>query len=159
MDKLTNEEIARVFHSYHNCEITAKYDPNGLSGMEIDKITGISEYGINTSAGYLWDLSDCKLLLTPLDKISDEHAIEIAKIEGMANSKILVRDNVGITIVDDTYEMTLYYREAVIVFTKNKSPYACNQSQMFDKLRELGYALPYKGKSLFELGLAIDKSK
>jgi len=30
--------------------------------------------------------------------------------------------------------------------------------EMIDKLRELGYALPYKGKSLFELGIAIDRT-
>jgi hypothetical protein len=103
------------------------------------------------------DFEKYKLLLTPLSKISDEDAIEVCREVGLVNALILLRDEKGITVVDHTYEITIFF-SGVIVSTKNAKAYAFPQSQMFDTIRELGYALPYKGQSLFELGIAIDKT-
>jgi hypothetical protein len=81
MNKLTNEEIARVFAMYWGCDVEIDIRVN-----KVRKIQGVSFNAINellfiTNDGNFglkhWIVN---LLLTPLDKITDEHAIEVAKI-------------------------------------------------------------------------------
>lgn len=71
-NKLTNEEIAKVFAMYLGCEVT-DYSGVGITGMGIDISTGISQYGVSTSGENLFDFGKVKLLLTPLSAITDEH--------------------------------------------------------------------------------------
>ena len=81
-NSLSNEQIARVFAMYMHCEaldIKAEPDEN------ISKIQGIFRTGdLVDNYGNDLPLRDCKLLLTPLSAISDEDAIEVAKMSGFA---------------------------------------------------------------------------
>lgn len=79
--KLTTEEIAKVFAMYQG-----QYAH--ISGYGTFKFVGGTNekfwvYGKPQNHYYYNDKDyTAKLLLTPLDKISDEHAIEVAKITG-----------------------------------------------------------------------------
>lgn len=77
MEKLT-AQIAKV---YMPCKITDKY----ANGVQYDMV-GISEYEGNLQVKMpsgdtdWWNIDICQLILTPLSKITDEHAIEVALI-------------------------------------------------------------------------------
>lgn len=81
-NKLSNEEIARVFSMYWGAEISIntslvkKRIINGAGFNAIGElliITNDGNFGITH-----WGI---KLLLTPLSKLTDEDAIEVAKME------------------------------------------------------------------------------
>jgi len=117
-----------------------------------------------------------KLLLTPLSEITDEHAIEVAKM-----ATHLHENNAWelIKIVREKEMVKVYFKDlwnkhdAYDYFVK-VAPYPLqgvfksykgeileqNHYQFplgaYDKLRDLGYALPYKNKDLFELNIAIN---
>lgn len=77
MNNLSNQEIARVFAMYYFAECTtAKYPP-------FEKGTVNTIGTIPTDADYF------KLLLTPLTAITDEHAIEVAKIISPVKGKLI----------------------------------------------------------------------
>ena len=83
MNKLTNEEIARVFLMYYNAEIInprfkgtpLQYKNSMGRWFEASKYERTKEE--------FW--TERKLVLTPLSAITDEHAIEVAKCCGFNN--------------------------------------------------------------------------
>lgn len=164
MTQLTNEERARVFAMYYSnnvrflsggAETVVRMDGNVLIDMDIDRFGSGGHY---------------KLLLTPLSKITDEHAIEVAKVISASDFKwgISRVDNmINITnkffrlyMDTDKCELMLHGRVQFSEFeySEYKYPKAFDFIYIIDHLRSLGYALPYKGQSLFELGIAIDKT-
>lgn len=144
--KLSNEEIAKVFAMYLGCDFCML--PKHKAGMRIDTIQsiGISKvYGIwGTSEDY-YEFSEVKLLLTPLEDISDEHAIEVAKM----------------FYENDEFHTTEAGRKIAKTLNDKNSGLgtfvAINLIKVIDQLREWGYMLPYKGINLFEAGIAIKK--
>lgn len=72
---------AKIAMCYQNAHVTTKYD-EGKSY----KIVGVSEWEgnlqVQTSENDTdwWNIDQCQLILTPLDKISDEDAVDVAKI-------------------------------------------------------------------------------
>lgn len=150
--KLTNEEIARVYRMYMPCEIAdngKRYEldgilknENGLTFFTVDKNMGLVERREQ--------YHDFKLLLTPLSKISDEDAIEVAKFH-------YGRD-------------TTWRRETLIEdgkrFVKDISWLTASVAiEVFQYLISKGYAVPLffgvghwaNGKTAIELGIAIEK--
>jgi hypothetical protein len=155
-NKLTREEVARVFAMYAYSE--TKYQANDL--ITLDLITGaivdIVKYGHG------------KLLLTPLDKITDEDAIDVAKIAGYDNDYEIRRvkngNEIWITKIAGAFRESICLDEMKITNHGYDDAYGHDREyplpnviEVIDYLRSKGYALPYKGQSLFGLSLAIQK--
>src|SRR6478736_8703513 len=73
----TNEELAVIFSAHMFC----KFKYAGSAGI-VRELGGIS-YGwnaIDKNTGETFKLDKCKLMLTPLFQITDEHLLLIAKI-------------------------------------------------------------------------------
>ena len=68
--QLTKEEIARVFAMYLGCECKWRQHTYKVNSAKF--VTGIND---------ILPFNETKLLLTPLEKISDEHAIEVARFK------------------------------------------------------------------------------
>ena len=71
MEKLTNEEIARVFAMYWGCPVEFS---RMITGGGFKRV--VENINLNYGIGQLMQRGP-KLLLTPLDKISDEDATEV----------------------------------------------------------------------------------
>lgn len=91
MNNLTNEERARIFAMYMPCEVI-------ISNNVVCTAIGVSHIGkgniLVPTKGDVDDyaeapLSMTQLLLTPLSKITDEHAIEIANIVDVSNNWVI----------------------------------------------------------------------
>lgn len=91
MTNLTNAELARIFALYIPCEIV-------ISNNVVCTAIGVSHIGkgniLVPTKGDVDDyaeapLSMTQLLLTPLSKITDEHAIEIANIVDVSNNWVI----------------------------------------------------------------------
>ena len=100
-----------------------------------------------------------KMLLKPLSKITDQHALQIAVTEGLANATVFERLDDRIILIDDSYRLAIYFNGVIDLIKGNED---VNQwlstISIIDQLRRWGYALPYKGQSLFDLGIALDKT-
>lgn len=149
--ELTNEQIARIFAMYLGCEL--KYEDNShTTTLESVSTSGLLGDENRDESGEGWyDASDCKLLLTPLSAISDEDAIEAAKIiRGEGNWHICV----GIEIIGRMYKTSMDRATGRYI-------------QLHQFLIQRGYAVPLfiepnhplNGKTAIKLGLAIDKTK
>ena len=93
---------------------------------------------------------DIKLCLNDIDDISDEHCVEVGKIFGH--------------VEDRDYNTKLYVIMRVKKLLSGVDKHSPNSSisvwsEVVDYLRENGYAVPYKGQSLFDLGVAVKKSE
>ena len=91
---LTNEQIARVFAMYGNQHILEEGNNKGdLLGIYHTETDDRYRILTNCSSGqnYWSPLEMYKLLLTPLSAISDEDAIQVAKIAGY-NEQIVSKD-------------------------------------------------------------------
>lgn len=168
--KLSNEEIARAigmyihsgvyYRDYTYCktqqdiEKENKHDLNYLRVLTPVTLTTTYVGSIATR-----DVSKIKPILTPLSAITDEHAVEVAKMVSKATNidwlnspiddiKTLITAICGFNKVgyqyDDEY---LYVLHSGVVIS------------IIDQLREWRYMLPYMGIDLFEAGIAIDNSK
>lgn len=177
MNKLTNEEIAKVFAMYLGCEIENK-PYTGLPPSEKDYFTVIGKliYCIpekderlvcviqnKDAQGFDWDDRshipdfDCKLLLTPLDKISDEDAEMTARVLKIKSDEYLAKSGEDwnrIKVVKRWIETGRYMGEEFLdIFA-------------YQYLISKGYAVPLwfgvehwaNGKTAIELGIAIDKT-
>ena len=133
---LTNEQIANIFALYYRAFII-------IADYGKYRMLGIYDTDILIKNGTKHPVSSCKLELIPLKSITDEHAIEVAKMNKYtADVDIAFYAMVGRDILNQ-------------VFAKNSLmclPYECA-----DKLRQWGYCLPYDGIDLFEVGIAIEK--
>lgn len=147
-NKLTNEELAKVFAMYLGCPIQ----------LEDGQISSKSTWII--ADGYLMvnynDIGDsehicreCRMLLTPLSAITDEDAVEIAFLSG-----IMLRHR---------YVESEERQKAINIGKKVKGLSYPTREFLILK----GYAVPLwfgidhwaNGKTAIELGIAIDKTK
>ncbi len=160
--ELTNQERAKIFGMYLGCEYIADDEyAKKVHGVTIDALLA----GRNKP--------NRKLLLTPLEKITDEDAIEVGKIFNSEYEwKVTSRDNSAITTECHDYIIVLWYDDSSLIdflekyegeenikahggVTGAMSSY--NIIEIIDYLRSKGYALPYKGIDLFKAGIAIEK--
>ncbi len=155
-NKLTNEERTRIFAMYIGSEFMYEgNEPDELYGVMKDDVAYGSD--ADESGEGIYSISDCKLLLTPLAKISDEHARALSEccfpdgnqhdyLHGAPTGKAIVA-----TIKSGRQTNTFYPMARM---------YDC-----FQYLIQQGYAVPLffglnhwaNGKTAIELGIAIDK--
>jgi hypothetical protein len=165
MNQLTNEEKCKVFTMYWGnvCFI------NGIGGQSVLSLIDCNDIGLGRISG--------KLLLTPLSSITDEDAIAVAKMATHLHDnntwrlvKIVREKGMAKVYFKDLWNKHDQYDYHVKVapfplqgcFRSYKGEILDQQHYQFpldayDYLREKGYALPYKNKDLFELGIAIEK--
>lgn len=163
--KLTTEQKSRIFALY----IGAPVRYTNLSGYTSSQIIDVHEIGRVAEGGAAF----YKIILRPLSAITDEDAIEVAKITGTPiNAEILKirRDRKSWVEIEYRWvnEIPLlnnedgYSYSATGVPIKEVGNVAC-----FQYLIQRGYAVPLfvspghpsNGLTAIELGLAIDSTK
>lgn len=152
--KLTNEEIAKVFAMYIGSEVFDDYENRKTVLVGIRKNDIFIQFRSLVSSRDI-DLNECKLLLTPLSKITDEHASEIVKIlriqedeggfdtSGIAIKNCLIKDGFN------AIELFSFYGGV---------------SDVYQYLISKGYAVPLwfgidhwaNGKTAIELEIALN---
>ncbi len=165
MNNLTNEERARIFAMYYGAEVQTGF-----------KETYVVNGNIISDIASVWPMhNDAKLLLNPLPKITDEHAIEVAKIwKPDYEWKVIGKDQFDCLLMVECSDYIMWFDfmgssfdfEEKYTGEENIEAHGCEKEEtsceriveIIDCIRELGYALPYKGQSLFDLGIAIDKT-
>jgi hypothetical protein len=200
--KLTNEEVARIFAQYLGCEVTdATFVGDSDNEVRNGYLTGLKqENGLVELEVQLHDglhadeeptyivSSEMQLRLNLISSISDEDAIEVAKIildKDESWNIIRIERSDWSTVIITTVEPDITDPETIVTmyisiynepsyqsgpirwtwdYTKGNSTGVCEQAcpnivPAIDFLRSKGYALPYKGQSLFDLGIAIDATK
>lgn len=165
MQQLTNEERARVFAMYWG---NISFE-NGIGGHCILSLTDVNDIGLGRIIG--------KLLLTPLRKISDEDAIEVAKIVVHANIylwEVLSMPNyievLGCDKDGDYYggSVKIYFNGLISWEWYNREKqdgYETQSHFAFEELKIRGYAVPLwfgvghwaNGKTAIELEIANEK--
>jgi len=117
-------------------------------------------------------LSEYKLILTPLSAISDEDAVEVAKMAIGDEAKLqkIVREgrifvtmeygvNVDTCVIVPPAKQHEYGRECFYIYITNESKYIISSfgtSRITDYLRSRNYDIGYMGiKSLIDAGIAI----
>lgn len=168
IENLTNQEIAKVFAMYLGCKVEEDYSgksPNGTL-TEVNLLAG-GTCKVLHNVEWAFNIEDCKLVLQNLSSITDEHAIALAKMwqpDYDWEPKDITEDYLFLTCRD--YQMWIWF-EGELSFEEiyhhseriAETTTCGNIIELIDQLREWGYALPYKDQSLFELGIAIDKTK
>lgn len=142
--ELTNEQIARVFAMYLNGTAKKDMKPIRMIDPRGNKVL-VTLYALSSDRAYL---RDAKLLLKPLSAISDEDAIEVAKIKGFT------------TYVSDG----LYFINHLF---KNNKWNGLSTHYVIQFLIQQGYAVPcfiapnhpLNGRTAIELGIAVDSTK
>jgi len=81
----TNEFLMGIFAAYMGCEVMNTDDGKhlkmiGVSGSFISVYEPPYPFCESEGDEYEWMYSECKPILTPLDEITDEDAVEVAKI-------------------------------------------------------------------------------
>jgi hypothetical protein len=179
MNQLTQEQTARIFALYLQCEARVSIAfgaPFRGSKIVAADILGVIDskvhlqcydvHGNKCEELHISELINCKLLLTPLCKITDEDAIEVAKINGMVNAKV-VRKVLYIVLTDDSHCIYIHYNGR-LQYSKNGQLMGLEYYDFIMQfLIQRGYAVPLfiapnhpdNGKTAIELGIAIDKTK
>ena len=183
MNNLTNEERARIFAMYMPCKAIVDNTDSDLIGLDFCIINSCIIHNYNDSGErQIFAPTDVKILLTPLSKITDEHAIEVAHIwKPDYEWKVVEREGYFLMVECADYIMWFDFTDNSFVFEEKYTgeenntinifyifieAHGCEKEitscesivEIIDRLRKLGYALPYKGQSLFDLGIAIDKT-
>jgi len=83
----------------------------------------------------------------PISSITDEDAIELGKICGLAMNIIGHRDADKVVLYDDSYKLYINF-SSYIWKQKNGAIYHQATLKFYDYLRSKGYALPYMGLSV-----------
>lgn len=142
--KLTNDEIFKVVAMYWGCECSVPKIHSKNNKREISETDRwIQTSWLNTDTEV-----DIHLLLTPLAKITDEHAIKVAKINGVRTDNPLL---VG---------------KSMIHWLAEKGTNRDVNFEVYQQLILWGYAIPLwfgidhwaNGKTAIELEVAIDKT-
>lgn len=171
--ELTNQDRARIFAMYFGAEVkpNAEHKSKGKIYMVGDSTICIRQTILPKV--HFVPIDECRLVLRPLSALSDEDIVRIAKmaIQGPAlsidNDEIHIdgpihRDGekVAVGVYCRCFEGTVYifYDFAVRIQENEQADVISstdNALAIGDMLRERGYALPYRGESLFDLGIAI----
>lgn len=154
-NKLTNEEISRVFAMYY-----------GQRVLKFSKTAPATQICDCYMLGRI--NNDCVISLTPLSAITDEHAIEVAKICNFDNKTLtMCKYNSFENLQDIGKRIIEYYlyNEIKDGFNTHGIWFNINDFNWFLILK--GYAVPLwfglnhwaNGKTAIELEVAIDRTK
>lgn len=154
---ITNEIKARVFAQYLGCGVEIKTDKKerailGVVGFKEPERVILRFPDDETPEWSYADLDEFYLILRPLSEITDEDAIEVAKIIDSDAKDIYASEGT----VHWTYEMFDEEFENCIDFYS--FPPIVAPIALFQYLQSRGYDLPHYllgGKTLKEAGLAI----
>lgn len=145
--EITKQEQKKIFSTYLGCDIQINKHPE-FKGPIKDVLTGIvdtASFGILLNMKdsiYKYSMDDCQLLLTPLAEITDEHAIEVAKIARYGGN---ITPNIGRQLVTEYMYKVSNVRAAEWI-------------SVIDFLRENGYDCGYGPiTSLIDVGIALHK--
>lgn len=166
MQQLTNQEKAKVFSMYLGCPVYDSYNEKEGILFAVDINTSGMD-NIKVLHKVVWDLKyyDCKLLLTPLSSITDDDAIEVAKI----HLPIFYNDEFEFETRREVKDklFVIVFRKGGVFYEKIPIQlYSCSPL-VFQYLVSKSYAVPLffginhcaNGKTAIELGIAIDKNK
>jgi len=192
MEKLTNEEIARVFAMYWGGKVsTVDGDGKMLTlypkciTVALNKITfGQDLHGLDIGNGGLHRSyphygGACKLYLTPLSKITDEHAIKLSelindeKFNESETFKVISEENRIVVysskVLHDSVDMGYRYTTTIYsdMYAIKSKPYSGIQQMPYEAYQFLiqqGYNVPLffginhwaNAKTPIELGIAIE---
>jgi hypothetical protein len=176
MQQLTNEEITRVFAMYMPCEFMYEEEINNLVAVGNGWI--YSDEADESGEG-VFGTEDCKLLLTPLSAITDEHAVELVEIINgekiLEKTKVIIEEGIikiyWSEILHESHKDYGYRYTATIypdLFTTTKE-YGTTIKMDYEAYRHLiqqGYSVPLffginhwaNGKTAIELKIATDKT-
>lgn len=148
--QLTTEDKARVFALYLGSDYQVEY-VSVTTGKDTVRRGNLSIFDLYMYQPEKWgDVYTVKLILKDLADITDEDAIEVIKSIHSACSPVWI-DNI------------VCYNDYVYYDLKNErlqlALYGAIPYMAVDKLRELGYAVDYKGINLFHTGIAIKQTK
>ena len=117
--------IAALYYGQKIMQTTIKHDPNNLSGLMWVEPIAFKEEG-----------SQYFLNVTPLQNITDEDAIEVAKIWGDDGQSKIANKVIASRILDENYKAYFPFSTCF---------------KIADYLRSRGYALPYMNYSVSDL--------
>lgn len=162
--QLTNNEEDKIFGMYLPCDVLCGKQSGWIHSQK-QHYADLRFYVENKDRGL-------KLLVTQLSKISDEHAIEVAKItDVVTNTGLLVRRGIDCVSIYDKYNDTVdtkqkdgiveFHTDSLDIFYWSEGKVQSSDLErhllIIDFLRSKGYALPFRNASLFDLGIAIEK--
>lgn len=121
------------------------------------------EDGINTLDGFLLDWQDeleyLKVNLKPITEITDEDAIEMAKIFGGVDGEIMINRPTDVTNKDIYFVIQIFTNKPSWTTYSIPKEWGDNHgTSAYQYLASKGYDLPHYllgGKTLYESGLAI----
>ncbi len=164
--KLSNQERAKIIAMYYPLSPVSKIPYPSTTYSNIAAI----EMCFMKQEGY----EDIVLPLKKLEAITDEHAIEVAKIAARRPEHYSLKDaditrhenSIDIIFLDelDNVINISFPNGDVLFYEHDKNGNRAihqrtnGQAKYIDLIRELSYALPYKGIDLFKAGIAIDKT-
>lgn len=178
----TNEFLSRMFAAYMGCE--AKYSSDDsiytIGGVSISE--GMAQFEWSRNVDW-WNITDeTKLILSPLSAITDEHAIEVAKIVTKGYCRHFTEGQITFGRVDETKRIGVFRNGAVdnivsilpdgiLYYTpehdikstmgdlsvSNRVYFVPNAISAYDFLRSKSYDCGFQHiKSLIEAGLALN---
>jgi len=167
--ELTNQEIAKVFAMYLGSEVKVKaahFAANNNSKNNEGK-TIMSPSILADCHERTFQYLDFLLKLTPLSKISDEDAVQVAKIlhSGLSSHiHFTVQKEDNRTDVWFGYNCVRIYHDGSIHYDNGNMHWA--NSDFYQFLISRSYAVPLwhgidhpaNGKTAIELGIAIDRT-
>lgn len=154
MIEITNEFRARVFAAYMPClAMYGTEGPYAIQGVSLMEEMAIFEWDEDSD---WWNITDkTQLILTDLQNITDEDAIEVAKIAGWdynnsPNSEAHF-DLAGLSrfLKEDIFNERTFIYSHLNAFVVIK---------LVDYLRSKHYLLPFLGIDLIAAGIAIIKT-
>lgn len=162
MEKITNEERARIFASYLGAKaIRFKCSNDKRDGKLKTSLLNIDAIVLGSSSWYY------KIKLKPLRYITDKHAIEVAKIlcnnPDNAEYHISERGSEGVVISvgDGIVRLIIYYGgEGFVGSTEIGYIPLMNTTECVDQLRAWNYNIghgKHSARELVELGIVVDK--
>jgi hypothetical protein len=149
----TNEFLQGMFAAYMGCEVLNTDEGKnlkmiGLSGSFISVYEPPYPFCESESDEYEWMYSECRLILTPLSEISNDDAVEVAKIFKYQVSEHDKLKFLGLELVDSLvkYELDGFMLRDILA--------------IIDYLRSKHYDCGYlQISSLIEAGLAVKATK
>ena len=178
MKKLTNEEIAKVFAMYLGCDIEVglyNYETTLKAVHQSGQIMpykGPTDYAVTFVSPSVWGM---KIKLTPISKITDEHAIEVAKLRILKHGvDINCIDEFSVNRISDLDSIVRYagpgFSGGVVIQSNGLINYEIITQLFSDEYQCLintMYAVPLffspnhwaNGNTAIELGIAIESLK
>lgn len=173
--QLTREEIARVFAMYsHSCILWSNIEWDFVSILFDEHTVGLKKIELPHMGVRYWQpITECKLLLTPLSRISDEDAWVCADISNGGNLSALKSRRIFSRRESDGFYFDFEFISILGDEAKEHSSIKIYDSQLgtdawsYQYLICKGYAVPLwfapnhpcNGLSAIELGIAIDNTQ